>query len=230
MSEDYNDWQQRQRVEQDRWDYATSSGQYAPTPSVQPFDSSSAAPPSWSHESTGGGSYSSGHSSSYGSSGPTFLSIIPWIPTLPVLYPLPFAVAFAGAGLGYGILESQFDVYMAAGRNGLAVASFLIGVVLFFAMSRLDHRLAASKLWRIPRHVLRLALVAVVAYLVAASLLLAPGQSFGAAGFDFALLGNPAVAASVAASALLAHILLTRDRLQEWWHERLAAAYLRRAH
>ena len=229
MSEDFNDWQQQQRVQQDRWDYATSSGQYAPKPSPQPFDWSSSAPPGWSHESTGGGSYSSGQSSLYGSSGPTFLSIIPWIPTLPVLYPLPFAVAFAAAGLGYGILESQFEAYTAAGQNGLALASFLIGAVLFFAMSRLDHRLAASKLWRIPRHVLRLALVAVVAYLVAASLLQAPGQSVGAAGFDFALLANPAVLASVAASTFFAHLLLTRDRLQEWWHERLAAAFLRSA-
>lgn len=229
MSDDYNDWQQQQRVEQDRWDYATSSGQYAPTPSSEPVDWSSSAPPSWSHEGTGGGSYSSGHSSSYGSSGPTFLAIIPWIPALPVLYPLPFVVAFAGAGLGYGILETQFEVYTAAGRNGLAVASFLSGAVLFFAMSRLDHRLAASKLWRIPRHLLRLALVAAVAYLVAASLLQAPGEFAGAAGFDVALVGNPAVLASVAAASILAHILLTRDRLQEWWHERLAAAFLRSA-
>lgn len=38
-----------------------------------------------------------------------------------------------------------------------------------------------------------------------------------------------ATLAGVAASSLLAHILLTRDRLQEWWHERLAAAWLRSA-
>lgn len=228
MSEDFNDWQQRQRVEQERWDYATSSGQYAPKPSP-PIDWSSTTPPDFYRESTGGGTYSSGHSSSYGSSGPTFLSIIPWIPALPVLYPLPFAVAFAGAGLGYGILESQLEVYTAAGRNGLGIVSFLIGAVLFFAMSRLDHRLAASMLWRVPRHVLRLALVAVAAYVVAAALLRAPGRSAGAAGVDLALLANPGVLASVAASSILAHILLTRDRLREWWHKRLAAAYLRSA-
>ncbi len=228
MSEDYNDWQQQQRVQQDRWDYATSSGEYAPNPSPS-VDWSSSASPSSSPGSTGGGSYSSGHSGSYGRGGPTFLSIIPWIPTLPVLYPLPFAVAFAGAGLGFGVLEAQFEVYTSAGRNGLAAGSFVVGAVLFFAMSRMDHRLAASALWRIPRHVLRLALVAAVAYLLAASLLQAPGQSVGAVGFDLALLENPAVLASVAASAILAHILLTRDRLQQWWHQRLAAAYLRRA-
>lgn len=228
MSEDFNDWQQRQRIQQERWDYATSSGEYAPKPSSS-MDWSSASQPIWSGEGTGGGNYSSGHPSSYRRSGPTFLSIIPWLPMLPVLYPLPFAVAFAGAGLGYGIIESQFEIYTAAGRDGLAVASFLIGSVLFFAASRLDHRLAASKLWRIPRHVLRLALVAVVAYLVAASLLRAPGQPAGGAGFDFALLGSPVVLASVGASTLLAHVLLTRNRLREWWHARLAAACLRRA-
>ncbi len=227
MSEDYNDWQQRQRVQQDQWDYATSSGQYAPQPS-QPTDWSPSAPSGWSHDSAGSGGYSNGHSGSRGRSGPTFLSIIPWIPTLPFLYPLPFATAFAGAGLGQGMLESQFEVYTAAGRNGLAAVSVVIGAVLFFAMSRLDHRLAALRLWRISRHVVRLALVAVVAYLVAASLLQAPGQS-AAAGFDFALLENPAVLASIAASTIFAHIILTRDRLRQWWHERLAAAYLRSA-
>jgi hypothetical protein len=233
VSEDFNDWQQRQRVQQDRWDYATSSGQYAPQPSA-PIDWSSPSPSpsppqSWSPESAGGGSYSGGHSSSSGSSGPTFLSIIPWIPALPVLYPLPFSVAFAGAGVGYGILESQFEVYTSDGRIGLGIGSFLIGAVLFFAMSRLDHRLAASKLWRIPRHVLRLALVAIVAQLVATSLLQAPGQSVATAGFDVAQLGNPVVLVSVAASSVLAHILLTRARVQEWWHDRLVAAWLRSA-
>jgi hypothetical protein len=228
MSEDYENWQQQQRVQQERWDYSTSSGQFAPTTSSS-ADWSSSAPSAASGARAGGGSYSVGHSSSYGRGGPTFLSIVPWIPTLPILYPLPFAVAFAGAGLGSGILESQFEGYTAAGRNGVALVSFLIGAVLFFVMSRLDHRLAASRLWRIPRHVLRLALVAVVACLLAASVLQAPGQQVGTAGLALGLLRNPVVLAAAAASSILAHILLTRERLRQWWHQRLAAAYLRSA-
>ena len=228
MSEDFNDWQQQQRVQQERWDYATSSGQYAPKPSPSAIDWSSPASPSVP-QSTGGsdGSYGGYYQGSSGG-GPTIFSIVPWIPALPVLYPLPFAVAFAGAGVGYGVLESLFEVYTSAGRNGLAAASLLIGLVLFFATSRLDHRLAASALWRVPRHALRLAVMAGIGYLVAAALLQGPDRSTGAS-LDVSLLGNPVVLASLAAWALAGHILLTRDRLREWWHERLAAAYLRKA-
>ncbi len=227
MSENYENWQQGQRVSQDHWDSATSSGQYAPTPS-QSHDWSSPAP-SGSYGGSGGGGYRGGYAGSFGRGGPTFLSIIPWIPALPVLYPLPFVVAFLGAGLGYGVLEAQFEVYSASGRDGLAAGAFVIGAVLFIATIRLDHRLAASGVWRIPRHVLRLGLVTIVAHAAAASLLHAPGQLAEDAILDVALLQNPVYLASLGAAAILAHIVLTRPRLREWWHARLKAAWLERA-
>lgn len=226
MSENYESWQQQQRVSQDHWDSATSSGQYAPTPS-QSHDWSS--PASGSYSGSGRGGYSGGYAGSFGRGGPTFLSIIPWIPALPVLYPLPFAVAFLGAGLGYGMLEAGIDAYSTASRNGLAAGAAVIGAGLFVASIRLEHRLAASSVWRIPRHVLRLGLVTLAAHVTSASLLLAPGQPTEAAILDLHLLQNPIHLASLAAAPILAHVALTRPRLREWWHARLKAAWLERA-
>ncbi len=231
MSEDFCDWSDRKRVEQDRYDYATNSGQYAPKPDTSSYDwssPSSSSPYAPTGGGYSGGGYSGGYSGSYGPIGPTFLSVVPFIPALPVLYPLPFALAFAGSGIGYGILETQLVVYSAAGRDTLAVAAFLIAAVLFVTLTRLDTRLAASRLWRAPRHVLRLALVMAIAHVAAVSVLAAPGQPVEDAILNTAMLRNTTYLGALAVAPVLAHILLTRPALRDWWHTRLEKAWLKR--
>jgi hypothetical protein len=145
------------------------------------------------------------------------------------LYPLPFAVAFAGAGIGYGVLESVFTVYTASGQNWLAAGASLIAAVLFFGLTRLDTRMAASQAWRLPRHLLRLALVMVIAHVAAVALLSTTGQPLEDAALDLAIVRNPAYLGGVAVAVVLAHIVLTRPALQAWWHVRLEKAWLTRA-
>jgi hypothetical protein len=225
MSEDYGDWSHRQRVNQERWDYATNSGQYAPK-QEKSYDWSSSSAPIYSG---GGGGYSGGWSGS-GSGGIGCLSALTLFPAIaawPLLYPMPVGIAFLAAGFGYGILESISGAYTAHGRMGLTVGSFLIGLIVLVPLSRLDHRLARSKLWRVPRHLIRLALITLAAYQLAALRLAPASAHLEGILAGLPLLRNPIYLVVLLAVPLIAHIVLTRRGLRDWWHECLERVKLR---
>ncbi len=122
MSEDFGDWSDRKRVEQDRATTRRTRADTAPKPDTSSYD--------WSSPSSG--SYTS--SGSYGGGGYSGLPgqlrrDRPDVPVdhsvhsgAPILYPVAFLVAFAGSGIAYGVLEVQFIVYTASGRGWLRPA------------------------------------------------------------------------------------------------------------
>ncbi len=64
---------------------------------------------------------------------------------------------------------------------------------------------------------------------MAVSQLLGPGQHFEDAVLDVDMLRHPAYLGSLAVAAMLAHVVLTRQKLRDWWHVRLEKARLKRA-
>ena len=228
MSESYERWSEQNRISQQHWDSATAnlhssgsgSGGFSSGPATISFGGGGG----------GGGSYAGG-----GSGIGLFdllrgivvfaAGVVAW----PVLYCVPVAVAFAATGLANGMLEGAVDPSSSSGVTGVVVATMVVAVILVVALSRLDHRAARSKLWWVPRHVVRLAVIAGLGHLLAASLLVPSARLQADSLPGRALLAQPVYLACLAALVVVVHVVLTRKSLRTWWHYRLERLRLRAA-
>jgi hypothetical protein len=101
----------------------------------------------------------------------------------------------------------------------MAVTSVILGIGMLWAASRFDHQLADQRRWyRLTRHVLRLAILAVLMF--ATVFTIAPSAANAPESGDYSAMAI--TSAVVGIGVLGAHLFLRRcNRLQESWHERL---------
>jgi hypothetical protein len=222
--EDFAEWSLRQRVMQKRWEEAMAPLR-APDPPEPIWGRPSPGPwPLFTVDDDDEEVCYTPPSNTLGCL-PVF-ALVPSLAAWPLLYAVPVAVGFTVGVAGYGILEAAFDIYRDGARLAIGTVGAALGLVTVVAASRADHRLARSVLWRAPRHLLRLALFGALAHLIGAAALSRPDDGgAGLPGRD--LLSNPVYLAALAGVVWLVHWILTRERLRDWWHERLEALGLR---
>ncbi len=224
MGENYERWSERNRIMQDQWDRATAglhSGRSSPGFNVTPGPGA----PSYG----GGGGHAGG--------GSGLLGLFAWvvgIPILvasvivwPVLYCVPVAITFVVSAVVNGMLAGAFDPSSPSGETWTNVCTAIIALVLLVALSRVDHKAARSRLWWIPRHLIRLAVIAILAHLIAASAMFPMEQLERQAVPGLELLRRPPYVAVLVAVVVAAHVVLTRRRLRDWWRTQLEGVKLR---
>jgi len=154
------------------------------------------------------------------------LVFIPALAAWPVLYPVPTLLGFAVAAFSYGIAETRLPLVQSGPKLAIGLLCCLVGLIVAIAAGRWDHRLARSWAWRGPRHVLRVALFTFLAHLFAATELW-PARPASDPVPGLELLANPLYLAGLAGVVVVVHLILTREKLKKWWHERLETVKLR---
>jgi hypothetical protein len=223
--EDFGQWSDRMRIQREQWERANpglSAPIHPPTPAFsgepprQPIVLGTYEPSAEARESFEG-------NTSFLVLFPALAGIVAW----PILYALPVGAAIVATGVVYGVLEYGFGVVDEGARRWLTALAVVVGLILLFPLSRLDHRLARSWLWRGPRHLVRLALFTGVVHLAVTA-------RFAPAELDVwrpvpggSLLGRPLYLFVLAVVAVLVHVVLTRPGFRAWWHRGLEAIGLR---
>ena len=184
-----------------------------------------------------GGGYSGGYAGGYRATGcggavalvafVIFFAQVPKaLPLLGALYPLVAAIEI-GVARGVFSLVSRIDPGVPLNTH-IAIAA-LACLVLLWPASRLEQRLAEHRAYRIVRHVVRLALIAVLTYRLTSTM---PADSALPAWTQplRGLFHSPAQLGVVVGTVVLMHFLL-RDLLgvRAAWGRGLAAVRLRRA-
>jgi hypothetical protein len=207
-------------------------GQQAPAHSVTPNPTPSSVP----QQIGGGGDYAVPMAAGGGGAGGGFLANVVfslfmvallWIP-MACLYPLTAAAALIA---GFGSFLVLVRALPADGHDVAVVAAFGIGVVVALVVDRVEYRLAQHPSFRLPRHIVRLALLAMwlVPIMQLSTGTTAPSTSTR---FILAVMSHPGAIVSylinpvhlVAWALLLAglHLLIWREgRVREFWHRRL---------
>lgn len=227
-NESWDEYNQRLRVEQERWRQAEEQLRGPPKekepPSfyVRPEDRITFPV---EDRSTWGGGYQPGQTLADNPGCLPIFVLIPSIAVWPVLYVGSVAVGFLAAGLCYGMLEAGFDVYREGPKLAIGIGAGFVGVIVTLIANRFDHRFAGSFLWRWPRHLIRLVVIAAIAHVFLATEVFHRSGNDSIPGRD--LLTVPWYLAILGAIVAAAHVVLTRDRLRAWWHRKLEAAWLR---
>jgi hypothetical protein len=225
--EDFGQWNDRNRIAKQRYEEATNQNQPAQR---EPFNwGTPSGPFSWGG---GGGGGGGGGSGGGGGGGAEIFAgcmgaivLLPAVVAFGCLYPMPIM-----GGLVTGVVVSGF-LAGATDRSSEAVQLFgvillpiAVGLATFVGLSRLDHWMGRSILWRLPRHVARLALFGIVGHWVG---LRAFGESRTL--YPNPMLRNPLYVGGLCVFVALVSWILTRRNLRESWHERLESIGLRKA-
>jgi hypothetical protein len=138
------------------------------------------------------------------------------------LYPLAAGTALAAGLATNAFLHTAMPGLDPAGRGAFAL---LAGLIVFWPACRLDGRMGAVlPPYRWLRHALRLFLVA--AMLTGPTFRVPDGGSY-LQFFVMRLVGALANPFALGIVALIAHYLITRQGLREWWHHGLEILRLR---
>jgi hypothetical protein len=143
------------------------------------------------------------------------------------LYPLPalagFATVFAGAFAFNRFMPPQADSTMRLLATG---APYVLGLAVLIVMSRVDHRIGRYLAYRLPRHIVRLALLAllVIAGIQEAQGIVVYGPWPMA---NLRALQNSDIAIVVVVLVAMHFLLWTNNFIRRIWQSRLAAIGLR---
>jgi hypothetical protein len=148
------------------------------------------------------------------------------LPLLVALYPLVAAVEI-GVARGAFLLVSRLDPGASASTHFAITAAACL--VLLWPASRLEQRLANHRAYRLARHIVRLALVAVLAYRLTSTMPIDPASPAWMQPLR-GLFRSPAQVAAVLGAVVLMHFLL-RNLLgiRAAWRRSLEIVRLRHA-